>query len=74
MGPQSPRLSDRESAELVAEATGWMTRLLAMLPDARSSEELTGVEGAAARASFGALGVLMPACLTWSWPPRRIVI
>jgi CRISPR/Cas system-associated endonuclease Cas1 len=49
---------------LVAEATGLMTQLLAMLPDARSSEELTGVEGAAARAYFGALGVLMPAGLT----------
>jgi len=54
------RLARRGNAEVVAEAAGLMGQLLAMLPDASTREELMGVEGAAARAYFGALGAVVP--------------
>ena len=71
------RLARRDNADIVAEATGLMTQLLPMLPDAGATEELMGLEGAAARAYFGALGVLMPAGLTFEGrsrqPPQDVV-
>jgi CRISPR-associated protein Cas1 len=65
------RMARRGNAEIVAEAAGLMTQLLSMLPDAGTSEELMGLEGAAARAYFGALGALMPAGLGFEGRSRQ---
>jgi CRISPR-associated protein Cas1 len=65
------RLARRDTAEIAAEAAELMTRLLPMLPDAAATEELMGVEGAAARAYFGALGVMMPDGLAFEGRSRQ---
>ena len=65
------RLARRADAQIAAEAAELMTRLLPMLPDAAASEELMGLEGAAARAYFGALGVLMPDALRFEGRSRQ---
>lgn len=65
------RLARRANAEIVAEATGLMEQLLPMLPEAQAADELMGLEGAAARAYFGALGTVMPAGLTFEGRSRR---
>jgi CRISPR-associated protein Cas1 len=65
------RLARRHNAEVVAEAAGLMGELLVMLADCGGREELMGVEGAAARAYFGALGAIMQAGLTFAGRSRQ---
>jgi|SRR5579863_1738609 len=65
------RLARRGNAETVADAATQMGHLLTMLPDCRSREELMGIEGAAARAYFGALGQIMPDGMTFAGRSRR---
>jgi CRISPR-associated protein Cas1 len=65
------RLARRDNAEVVADATGLMEQLLPMLPAAGSRDELMGLEGAAARAYFGAFGAIMPAELAFEGRSRR---
>ena len=64
-------LGRRENTDVVAEATGLMTQLLPLLSQAGATQELMGVEGAAARSYFGALGVLMPAGLDFAGRSRQ---
>jgi CRISP-associated protein Cas1 len=54
------RLARRHNAELVATTIEQLRQLLAMLPEATGRDELMGLEGAAARAYFAALGDLLP--------------
>lgn len=54
------RFGRAESADAVREAVTGMNSLVAMLPEAMSVEEAMGLEGAAARAYFAALGALVP--------------
>lgn len=54
------RLGRRGTAETVRAATGQMNQLLAMIPAAADRDELMGLEGAAAREYFGALGCIVP--------------
>lgn len=65
------RLTRRDTAESTAAALAQMRQLLAMLPEATAPAELMGVEGAAARAYFGALGALMPDGLGFKGRTRR---
>jgi CRISPR-associated protein Cas1 len=65
------RLARREDAAIAAEAADLMIRLLPMLLEAGATEELMGVEGAAARAYFGALGVMMPEGLRFEGRSRQ---
>jgi CRISP-associated protein Cas1 len=65
------RLARRGNAEAVTDATGQMDHLLAMLPDCGGRDELMGIEGAAARAYFGALGQVMPDGMTFAGRSRR---
>jgi CRISP-associated protein Cas1 len=54
------RLVRRDNSEIVSGAVGQMGELLTMLPDCGTRDELMGIEGAAAREYFGALGQIMP--------------
>lgn len=65
------RLGRRDTADVVADATGQMRQLMAMVPDAGTRDELMGLEGAAARAYFGALGQLVPDGLRFTGRSRR---
>jgi CRISPR-associated protein Cas1 len=65
------RLTRRDTAEVTAAALTQMRQLLAMLPEATEPAELMGVEGASARAYFGALGELMPDGLGFEGRTRR---
>lgn len=65
------RLARRGNADTVADAVNQMDHLLTMLPDCQTREELMGMEGAAARAYFGALGQVMPEGMTFAGRSRR---
>lgn len=65
------RFGRREHEEVVAPAVAAMRRLLQMLPDARTTEELMGLEGAAAASYFPAYGALFPDSLQFSLRSRR---
>jgi len=71
------RLSRRSNAEALTSAVDQMDHLMAMLPDCKTREELMGIEGAAARAYFGALGPIMPEGMTFNGrsrqPPEDII-
>ena len=71
------RLARRGNAETVTDAAGQMDQLLVMLPDCGSRDELMGIEGAAARAYFDALGQIMPEGMTFAGrsrqPPEDII-
>ena len=54
------RLGRREHADSVRAAIASMNAALRMVPDAQRTDELMGIEGAAAAAYFPALGSLMP--------------
>jgi CRISP-associated protein Cas1 len=54
------RFGRRDNSEVVSEAVGQMEQLLAMLPDCGTRDELMGMEGAAAREYFAALGQIVP--------------
>jgi CRISPR-associated protein Cas1 len=65
------RLARRSTAEAVTDAAGQMDQLLVMLPDCTIRDELMGIEGAAARAYFTALGQVMPEGMTFSGRSRQ---
>lgn len=65
------RLARRQNAEVVAEAAGLMGQLLLMLAECGGRDEVMGVEGAAARTYFGALGAIMPAGLIFAGRSRQ---
>jgi CRISP-associated protein Cas1 len=71
------RLARRGNAEAVTDAAGQMDQLLVMLPDCGTRDELMGIERAAARAYFTALGQVMPEGMTFAGrsrqPPEDIV-
>ncbi len=54
------RLARRDNSEIVSSAVGQIGELLAMLPECGTRDELMGIEGAAAREYFAALGRIMP--------------
>jgi CRISP-associated protein Cas1 len=54
------RLARRDNSEIVSAAVGQIGELAAMLPECGTREELMGIEGAAAREYFAALGQIMP--------------
>lgn len=65
------RFARREHAEQVGKAVASMRNVLMLLPDCRSTEELMGVEGAAAAAYFPALGNLLPEELRFQTRSRQ---
>ena len=65
------RLARRDTAEAVTDAAGQMDQLLVMLPDCGTREELMGIEGAAARAYFSALGQVLPEGMTFAGRSRQ---
>jgi len=65
------RLGRRDDAELSREATGLMESLLPLVEQSATVEETMGLEGAAARAYFGAFGALMPEGLTFAGRSRQ---
>ncbi len=54
------RMNRRPGHESIAEAVAHMKGLLLMLPDAKTPDEIMGIEGAAASQYFPSLGALMP--------------
>lgn len=65
------RFGRRQDADEVHEAVNGMRRMLLLLPDAKTPEELMGLEGAAAAAYFPAYGSLMPEEVRFSLRSRR---
>ena len=65
------RLARRGNAEAVTDAVRQMDQLLAMLPDCGTRDELMGIEGAAARAYFSALGHVLPEGMTFAGRSRQ---
>jgi CRISP-associated protein Cas1 len=54
------RLARRDNHEAVLDAVRQIDHLLTLLPDCVSRDEAMGIEGAAARTYFGALGKVVP--------------
>jgi len=71
------RLARRDNHEVVLEAVHQIDHLLAMLPDCASRDEVMGIEGAAARAHFGALGQVVPEEMRFAGrsrqPPENLI-
>lgn len=66
------RLSRRgETTDRTGTAVAQLRQLIAMLPEATDRAELMGLEGAGAKAYFGALSALVPPDLTFSGRSRR---
>lgn len=65
------RFGRRDHVEMTAEAVSAMEHVLAMVPEAATSQELMGLEGAAAGAYFPALGALLPPDLAFSVRSRQ---
>lgn len=65
------RLTRRENHQQSARAVATMRVLLGMLPEADTTEEIMGMEGAAARAYFQALGGLVPEPMRFDGRSRR---
>lgn len=65
------RFGRRDDAELVADAIASMRNALMMLPDATTSEQAMGLEGAAAAAYFPAYGSLLPDELSFTARSRQ---
>lgn len=65
------RFGRRDHAEEVGTALGRMEHARLMLPGCRSSEEVMGLEGAAAAAYFPAVGSLLPPDLTFLLRSRQ---
>lgn len=65
------RLGRRDCAEVVTDATGRMESILTMVPDCTTRDELMGMEGAAARQYFQALGAIVPADVRFEGRSRR---
>lgn len=65
------RANRRRTVEKTRDAIAVLNSLLAMLPDAGTTEEMMGLEGAAAAAYFPCLGVMMPEELRFAARSRR---
>lgn len=65
------RSGRRDNAELISAAVSQMGQLLAMVPDCAARDELMGVEGAAAREYFTALGQIVPENMRFSGRSRQ---
>ncbi|MFV0460517.1 MAG: CRISPR-associated endonuclease Cas1 [Actinomycetales bacterium] len=65
------RFGRGESTDLVADAISQIRQLLVLLPDAHSTQEVMGLEGAAARAYFGCYGQLLPEPVRFQVRSRR---
>lgn len=65
------RLARRDNTEIITSAVGQISELLAMLPECGTREELMGIEGAAAREYFAALGQIMPDGLRFAGRSRQ---
>lgn len=65
------RANRRRAADDTREAIGQLAALLKMIPDTASVPEVLGVEGAAARFYFPALGRLLPADMQFQLRSRR---
>lgn len=65
------RLNRRPDHDTVTDAIGQLDAVLAMLPDAHTSMEVMGLEGAAARFYFPCLGALMPEGLRFTQRSRQ---
>lgn len=71
------RLARRDNHEFVAESVRHIDHLLTMLPDCATRDEVMGIEGAAAREYFTALGQVVPDDMRFSGrsrqPPENLV-
>jgi CRISP-associated protein Cas1 len=65
------RFGRRHNAEHIAQATGELRHLLVMVPSCASRDELMGLEGAAARRYFAALGQIVPPELAFTGRSRQ---
>lgn len=65
------RFGRRESIDVTGDAIRAMRHSLILFPDARTRDEIMGLEGAAAAAYFPALGTLMPDGLQFETRSRR---
>jgi CRISPR-associated protein Cas1 len=65
------RFGRRDDAEAARESVTAMQRLLVMIPDAQTSAEVMGLEGAAAAAYFPAYGQLFPEDLRFTNRSRQ---
>lgn len=65
------RFGRRDHADVVREAVSGMKGLLGLLPAAGTTEELMGIEGAAAAAYFPVLGALVPEALAFDHRTRQ---
>jgi len=68
---QTWSLARRDNHEHVIDAVRKIDHLLAMLPDCATRDEVMGIEGAAAREYFGALGPIMPEDMRFSGRSRQ---
>jgi CRISP-associated protein Cas1 len=65
------RSGRRDNADVVSDAVGQMEQLIGMLADCGTRDELMGMEGAAARQYFGALGQIVPDGMRFVGRSRR---
>ena len=65
------RLARRENHETVLDVIRQIDHLLGMLPDCATRDEVMGIEGAAARAYFAALGQIVPEEMRFTGRSRR---
>lgn len=65
------RMSRRDNAEPISDVARQMDALLGMVPDCGSRDELMGMEGAAARQYFQAMGRVVPKDLRFEGRSRR---
>jgi CRISPR-associated protein Cas1 len=65
------RLGRRETSDVVTTATGQINQLIGMVGECGDRDTLMGVEGAAAREYFAALGALVPEGLAFEGRSRR---
>jgi CRISPR-associated protein Cas1 len=65
------RLARRGNHELVTDAVHQIDHLLTMLPDCATRDEVMGIEGAAARQYFAALGQIMPEDMRFTGRSRQ---
>ncbi len=65
------RIARRDNTELVTAAVRKLDRLLAMLPECATRDELMGIEGTAAREYFAVLGQIVPEGLRFTGRSRQ---
>ncbi len=65
------RLARRDNHEIVMDTARQIDHLLGMLPECTTRDEVMGIEGAAARSYFAALGAVMPDDLRFTGRSRQ---